>query len=63
MIAHTAAGRGSAHVEIIGDTGSGKTTIMLQILRQIQHRGDSAIVYDPAWEFVQRFYDPKERRY
>jgi type IV secretory pathway TraG/TraD family ATPase VirD4 len=47
------------HVQIIGDTGAGKTTIMLQILRQIKHRGDSAIVYDPAREFVQRFYDPR----
>ncbi|MGH9771074.1 MAG: type IV secretion system DNA-binding domain-containing protein, partial [Candidatus Acidiferrales bacterium] len=46
------------HMQIIGDTGAGKTTIMLQILRQIRSRGDSAIVYDPAREFVQRFYDP-----
>ncbi len=46
------------HVQIIGDTGAGKTAIMLQILRQIKSRGDSAIVYDPAREFVQRFYDP-----
>ena len=48
------------HMQIIGDTGAGKTMIMLQILRQIKHRGDSAIVYDPAREFVQRFYDPKK---
>jgi hypothetical protein len=48
----------SQHVQIIGDTGAGKTAIMLQILRQIRHRGDSAIVYDPAREFVKRFYDP-----
>jgi hypothetical protein len=47
------------HMQIIGDTGAGKTAIMLQILRQITTRGDSAIVYDPAREFVQRFYDPK----
>ncbi len=47
------------HMQIIGDTGAGKTMIMLQILRQIKHRGDSAIVYDPAREFVKRFYDPK----
>ena len=46
-------------LQIIGDTGAGKTMIMLQILRQIKHRGDSAIVYDPAREFVKRFYDPK----
>lgn len=47
------------HMQIIGDTGAGKTMIMLQILRQIKHRGDSAIVYDPAREFVRRFYNPK----
>jgi hypothetical protein len=47
------------HMQIIGDTGAGKTAIMLQVLRQIRTRGDSAIVYDPAREFVQRFYDPK----
>jgi len=47
------------HMQIIGDTGAGKTMIMLQILRQIKHRGDSAIVYDPARDFVKRFYDPK----
>ena len=47
------------HMQVIGDTGAGKTMIMLQILRQIKHRGDSAIVYDPAREFVKRFYDPK----
>jgi hypothetical protein len=29
----------------------------MQILRQIRGRGDSAIVYDPACEYVQRFYD------
>lgn len=45
------------HIEIIGDTGSGKTTIIMQLLRQIQARGHSAIVYDPACEFIQRFYD------
>jgi hypothetical protein len=47
------------HVEIIGDTGSGKTTLIMQMLRQIQSRGESAIIYDPACEFVRRFYDPK----
>jgi type IV secretory pathway TraG/TraD family ATPase VirD4 len=45
------------HFEIIGDTGSGKTTIIMQMLRQIQARGHSAILYDPACEFVERFYD------
>jgi hypothetical protein len=45
------------HFEIIGDTGSGKTTIIVQMLRQIQTRGHSAILYDPACEFIERFYD------
>jgi len=47
------------HFEIIGDTGSGKTTIIMQMLRQIQARGHSAILYDPACEFIERFYDEK----
>jgi hypothetical protein len=45
------------HFEIIDDTGSDKTTIILQMLRQIQTRGHSAILYDPACEFIERFYD------
>ena len=44
------------HFEIIGDTGSGKTTIIMQMLRQIHARGHSAIIYDPACEFIERFY-------
>jgi type IV secretory pathway TraG/TraD family ATPase VirD4 len=46
------------HMQIIGDTGAGKTALLFQVLRQVQGRGDSAIVYDPAREFVRRFYDP-----
>jgi len=49
----------SQHIQIIGDSGAGKTTIIFQLLRQIQGRGDAAIIYDPACEFVQRFYDAK----
>lgn len=47
------------HIELMGDTGAGKTTLIMQVLRQIQSRGHSAIVYDPACEFIQRFYDEK----
>jgi hypothetical protein len=46
------------HIQVIGDTGAGKSTIILQMLRQIQARGESAIIYDPALEFTKRFYDP-----
>jgi type IV secretory pathway TraG/TraD family ATPase VirD4 len=48
------------HIEIIGDTGSGKTTLIMQMLQQIKHRGESAIIYDPACEFVKRFYNPAQ---
>lgn len=49
------------HIEIIGDTGSGKTTLIMQLLLQVQERGHPAIVYDPACEFIQRFYSEKRR--
>ena len=48
----------SSHIELIGDTGSGKSTAIRQILRQVQERGETAIVYDPAMDFVGEFYDP-----
>jgi len=47
------------HIELMGDTGAGKTRLIMQLLLQIQERRHSAIVYDPACEFVQRFYDSK----
>jgi type IV secretory pathway TraG/TraD family ATPase VirD4 len=48
------------HIQIMGDTGVGKSTLLKMMLEQIQDRGESAIVYDPAAEFVQEFYQ-KER--
>jgi len=45
------------HIELMGDTGVGKSRLIVQLLLQIRDRGHSAIVYDPACEFVQRFYD------
>jgi type IV secretory pathway TraG/TraD family ATPase VirD4 len=49
------------HFLIVGDTGSGKSSIIRQMLYQVDARGDSAIVYDPACEFVKQFYN--ERRH
>jgi hypothetical protein len=46
-------------MQFIGDTGAGKSALMFQVLRQVRSRGDSAIVYDPAREYVRRFYDPE----
>ena len=44
------------HIQIMGDTGTGKTTLLMQILQQIEQRGESAIIYDSAGEFTERFY-------
>jgi hypothetical protein len=44
-------------------TASLKTQLIMQIVRQIRDRGDVAIVYDPAGEFVERFYDEKRGDY
>jgi GTPase SAR1 family protein len=45
------------HFLVVGDTGSGKSSIIRQMLYQVADRGDSAIVYDPACEFVKQFYN------
>lgn len=47
------------HFQLMGDTGVGKTQLIMQVLRQIRERHDSAIVYDPACEYIQRFFDAK----
>jgi Type IV secretion-system coupling protein DNA-binding domain len=49
----------NTHFLIVGDTGSGKSTIIRQILCQVAERRHSAIVYDPACEFVRQFYSPE----
>jgi hypothetical protein len=47
------------HILIMGDSGSGKTSAMRQILRQVAERRETAIVYDPALEFTPEFYSPE----
>jgi hypothetical protein len=49
----------SSHIMLMGDTGSGKSSAIRQILRQVEGRGESAIVYDPAMDFVGEFYSPE----
>ena len=45
------------HFLMMGDTGVGKTQLITQLLMQVAERGDSAVVYDPATEYVQKFFD------
>ncbi|WP_158789381.1 type IV secretion system DNA-binding domain-containing protein [Granulicella sp. L46] len=49
----------ASHILLMGDTGSGKSSAIRQLLRQIEDRGESAIVYDPAMDFLGEFYSPK----
>jgi type IV secretory pathway TraG/TraD family ATPase VirD4 len=46
------------HVLIMGDTGTGKSALIRQILGQLDQSGEAAVVYDPAREYVARFFKP-----
>jgi hypothetical protein len=45
------------HFLMMGDTGVGKTQLISQLLLQVAERGDSAVVYDPATEYIQKFFN------
>src|SRR5262249_19678564 len=46
------------HFLLMGDTGTGKSVLIQQLLDQVRVRGEAAIIYDSALEFVPRYYDP-----
>jgi len=48
----------SSHFLIMGDSGTGKSALIRQLLEQIEARGDAAIIYDPALEYTGQFYAP-----
>jgi type IV secretory pathway TraG/TraD family ATPase VirD4 len=48
----------SSHVLIMGDSGTGKSALIRQLLEQLEARGETAIVYDPALEYTGQFYRP-----
>lgn len=49
------------HVLLMGDSGSGKTSLIRQILLQLRARGDTAVVFDSTLAFTSQFYDPAHR--
>ncbi len=49
----------TSHILLAGDTGTGKSTLIAEILETVSSRGETAIVYDPAMEYVTRFYRPE----
>jgi type IV secretory pathway TraG/TraD family ATPase VirD4 len=51
--------REANHLLIMGDSGTGKSSLIRQILLEIEARGEAAIVYDPALEYTPQFYNPK----
>jgi hypothetical protein len=48
----------SSHFIMVGDSGTGKSSLIRQILTQVRERGETAVVYDPALEFTPQFFDP-----
>lgn len=49
----------SSHFLLMGDTGTGKSSLIRQLLEQVANRDEAAIVYDPALEFTPQFYRPE----
>ncbi|MGA8530850.1 MAG: type IV secretion system DNA-binding domain-containing protein [Acidobacteriaceae bacterium] len=48
--------REAMHFLTVGDSGAGKSAAIRQVLSQIWERGETAIVYDPALEYLPQFY-------
>ena len=47
------------HFLIAGATGTGKSVVIRTMLRQIERRGETAVVVDPDCEFAPEFYRPE----
>ena len=47
------------HILLLGDSGTGKSSLIRQLLRQVSGRGERAIVYDPALEYLPEFLKPE----
>ncbi len=48
-----------SHVMLVGTTGTGKTTQMLDLIAQMRKRQDRAIVFDLTGAYTSAFYDPE----
>lgn len=48
----------NSHFILAGDSGTGKSSLMRQLLIQVRARGETAVVYDPTLEFTPQFFDP-----
>jgi type IV conjugative transfer system coupling protein TraD len=48
------------HILIHGTTGTGKSTVIKELLDHIRDRGERAIVYDKSCSLVSQFYQPDQ---
>ncbi len=46
------------HLKCIGTTGTGKSTVIRELLHAALGRGDRAVIADPDGGYLSRFYDP-----
>jgi hypothetical protein len=51
--------REAHHIQIAGDTGTGKSTLVRQIISQVGARQEVAIIFDPDREYIQEFFNEK----
>ncbi len=51
--------REGMHFVLAGDSGPAKIAAIRQILAEARARGEAAVVYDPAMEYLARFYEPQ----
>lgn len=51
--------REAHHIQIAGDTGTGKSTLVRQIIYQIEARKEVAIIFDPDHEYITEFFNEK----
>ena len=47
----------TSHIGVYGDTGVGKTILTMAYLREVEHRGEIAIVWDPDRQYAPKFRD------
>lgn len=47
------------HFKILGTTGTGKSTLITELLTKALARGDRAVIADPNGDYAARFYNPE----
>ncbi len=48
----------TAHMLLTGSSGTGKTTAMYELMKQIRRRGDRVVCFSPSGDFISWFFRP-----